>query len=150
MTPEVIIPTLLRVIVGILFVLHGADKLKTLPEFTAWMQHLKLPFPWLQARLAAYGEVIGGLALALGLAGPLPEVLLGIIMLVAVRLVHWTRNWSAQKGGWEYNAVLGAVLATFAALGDGPLSADRLLAISFNWQPLIDAIWNVGLTGTGV
>ena len=147
MTPEVIIPTLLRVIVGILFVLHGADKLKTLPEFTAWMRHLKMPFPWLQARLAAYGEVVGGLALAIGIGGPLPELLLGVIMLVAVRLAHWTRSWSAQKGGWEYIAVLVAVLATFAALGDGPISAQRL--ITLDWQAVLDTIMNVGLTGTG-
>lgn len=77
----------------------GFHKLHAFDDTVAWFGNadwgLGLPFPWLLAALATATEIVGGLALVLGLAvrwlaGPLM-----ITMLVAAFTVHWPNGWFA-------------------------------------------------------
>jgi putative oxidoreductase len=49
------------------------------------------------------------------------------VMLTAVKSVHWSKGPWISSGGYEYNAVLVAVLFTLAERGPGWLSLDRVL-----------------------
>lgn len=131
--------TLARLVLGIVFFAHGAQKVLgwwggygfggTMQFFT---QSMGIPAPL--AFLAIMAEFLGGLGL---IAGALSRVAaLGIfsVMAVAVLKVHLPNglfmNWYGnQKGeGFEYHLLALALAAILILRGAGPLSADRALA----------------------
>ena len=65
--------------------------------------------------------------LALGLATPLAASMLTGVMLTAIRKVHLKNGVWVTEGGFEYNAVLIAALATLVEAGPGPISLDAAL-----------------------
>ena len=112
--------TLLRVTVGGLFVGHGLQKLTGsfqgpgLEGTEQMMGALDLHPARRQALAAAWTETAGGAALALGAATPVAAAGLVATMVTAVRKVHAAKGLWNTEGGFEYNAVLVAALATFA------------------------------------
>ena len=82
------------------------------------------------ALLAGLAEVIGGVALALGLLTPIAAAVLLSTMLVAVT-VHADKGFFAQGGGYEYPLMLGVSVITLAFTGPGALSLDAALGLTF-------------------
>jgi putative oxidoreductase len=82
-----------------------------------------------QALVAGVGEVGAGLMLAIGFLTPAAAAVLIAVMLVAGLGVHRSGGFFAQKGGYEYTLVLGAVALALAFTGPGALSLDRALGI---------------------
>ena len=115
---------ILRAVVGGLFIGHGLQKLVGAfggpgLEGTAGMfESLGLHPGKLHARAAALTETVGGAALLAGVATPAAAAALTGTMTVAVQKVHGQNGVWAQDGGFEYNAVLAALL--FAITADGP------------------------------
>ncbi len=113
--------TLLRVSLGVLFLAHVALKLFvfTIPGFVGYFATLGLP------AIAAYGvitlELIGGLALVLGIYAPWVAVPLALEMLGTIVLVHGHNGWlfTNAGGGWEYPAFWAISLVALSLLGDG-------------------------------
>ncbi len=126
---------LLRLVIGLLFVGHGTQKL--LGWFgggglDATSQNFeKLGFtPGRRNALAAGAtEAAGGAALAAGLATPLAAAGLISVMVTAVRTIHWKNGVWNTKGGFEYNAVLVAALLSLAGGGPGRWSLDHALGL---------------------
>jgi putative oxidoreductase len=118
--------TLLRVTVGIIFMVHGAQKLADIPGTTQAFAGMGIPAPQFSVYLAIAGELLGGLGLVLGLLtriaafGPL------CVMLVAIIAVHLKNGLLAKDGGFEYPLVLGLVSLFFVARGAGAFSLDAL------------------------
>lgn len=81
---------LIRVAVGLIFLLHGFMKVESLSMVTALMAHFGF-FPWV-GYFIAWLELLGGLALILGVATRFFGFLLGIEMLVAVFLIGFARG----------------------------------------------------------
>jgi putative oxidoreductase len=81
------------------------------------------------AQAASYTEIGSGLAIALGLGGPLGPAALLSTMLVAQLTVHAKNGFFAQKGGVELGVVYSAGALALAAGGYGNLSLDRLLGL---------------------
>ena len=112
---------LLRVSLGILFLAHVALKIFvfTVPGFVAYFASLGLP------AVAAYGviglELIGGLALVLGVYAPWVAIPLAIEMLGTIVMVHGHNGWlfTDKGGGWEYPAFWAISLVVLTLLGDG-------------------------------
>ena len=112
---------LLRVSLGALFLAHVALKIFvfTIPGFVAYFATLGLP------AVAAYGvialELIGGLALVLGLYAPWVAIPLALEMLGTIVMVHGHNGWlfTNAGGGWEYPAFWAISLVVLALLGDG-------------------------------
>jgi len=85
--------------------------------------------------LAALTELLGGLAMIVGLLVRPAALGLIIVMLVAIATVHWRNgffmNWSLEPGkehGIEMNfALIGMALAVLVG-GAGALSLDRLIS----------------------
>jgi putative oxidoreductase len=131
---------MLRVILGIVFFAHGAQKALGWfggPGFNGtinFFQQAGIPAPL--AVLAIAAEFLGGLGLLVGLLARVAA--LGIItnMVVAILMVHnqvgFFMNWSGnQKGeGFEFHLLAIAVGLAVLVKGAGALSIDRLLAHS--------------------
>jgi putative oxidoreductase len=131
--------TILRLVLGILFFMHGAQKAlgwfggagysKTVDAFHAYMG---IPEPL--AVLAIAAELLGGLGLIVGLLGRVAAFGIFCTMVVAIFKVHLPNgvfmNWTgAQKGeGYEYHLLVIAITIAIMALGSGALSLDRLMA----------------------
>ncbi|MEX2516216.1 MAG: DoxX family protein [Gammaproteobacteria bacterium] len=95
-------PLLLRLYLAPIFWIAGTNKLDGfLPDANtvAWFGNpdwgLGMPLPWLMTFLAAYSEVLGAIALLLGLAVRWMSIPLLTTMLVAVLTVHWKNGWQA-------------------------------------------------------
>jgi putative oxidoreductase len=81
---------LIRLALGLLFFTHGLMKVQALSQVAAMFVHFGF-FPWV-GFFIAWLEVIGGLALILGIATRLFAFLFGVEMLVAALLVGFSRG----------------------------------------------------------
>lgn len=126
---------MIRTMVGVVFVFHGAQKLfgafggPGMEGFTAFLTQLQVPAPAASAYLAAITEFAGGLALIVGAGTRLVAIPLVVTMLVAAFKVHGSA-FSAQAGGMEYALTLGVISAALALTGAGQWSIDALVARS--------------------
>ena len=130
--------TMLRVVLGIVFFAHGAQKMLgwfggygfsgTMGFFTKMMG---IPAPL--AFLAICAEFFGGLGLILGLLSRIAAFGIGVNMLVAIAMFHrdfgFFANWSGtQKGeGYEFHLLAIAIVLAIIVRGAGALSLDRAI-----------------------
>ncbi len=96
-------PLALRLYLAPIFIAAGLTKLSGMDGFASWLGNpdwgLGLPAPTLLAYLAAYTELIGGIALLIGVAVRWFSIPLMITMLVAIFAVHWDDGWFAVAPG---------------------------------------------------
>jgi putative oxidoreductase len=141
----------IRVIVGLLFVGHGTQKLFGWfgghgPAGTAgFFGQLGYPAPRLSAIAAGLGEAGGGLLLALGLLTPLGAAALLGVMINAGLVVHLRNGLWVSDNGLEYPLVLSAVAAGIALTGPGGWSLDDALG----WND-VAAGWRLAAVALGV
>lgn len=116
-----------RVVIGVVFVAHGWQKIDqfTIAGVTENFRGLGVPLPELAAPFIAYLELIGGILLIVGLLTPIVGVLLTVDMIVAAILVHVSNGLFVDQGGWELVGALGAGALALAAAGAGRLSVDH-------------------------
>jgi putative oxidoreductase len=124
---------LLRLSLGVMWIAHAALKLFvfTLPGTAKFFESVGLP------GLLAYPvfalELIGGIAIILGVFGRQFSLLL-IPILLGAAWVHVPNGWmhTSAGGGWEYPLFLVAASIVHWLLGDGQFSFKRtnLLTIS--------------------
>jgi putative oxidoreductase len=123
---------LIRVMVGVVFVFHGSQKLfgafggPGLEGFAGFLAKMGLPQPYLQAVLAGSAEFLGGLSLGLGLGTRVAVVPLVVTMAVASVMAHG-HAFDAQKGGMEYPLMLLVVLVGLGLTGPGAVALGRFL-----------------------
>jgi putative oxidoreductase len=125
----------LRVVIGGLFIGHGAQKLFGWfgghgPRGTGgFFESLGLRPGRVMALGAGLAELCGGVLFACGLLTPLAAALLIAVMVVAIATVHWTHGLWVTEGGFEYNLVLVAAAFAVAAIGAGEWSLDNALGL---------------------
>jgi putative oxidoreductase len=131
---------ILRVVVGLLFIGHGLQKLAGmfggggLEQTEKTMDALGMHPAKLQARAAGLAEAAGGAALALGVATPLASAGLIATMVTAIRKVHAKNGIWNTNGGAEFNLVM---IGAAAALAERP------------GRPSVDAAFGRSKWGTG-
>lgn len=109
-------------------------KLNNLDAIAEWFATLRLfdlfniPFPTLNAYLAAGTEGLGVLLLTLGLATRLISVPLMFVMFVAIGTVHWQNGFGAGDNGFEIPFYYFLMLFSLLITGAGKYSIDALLA----------------------
>lgn len=124
-----------RVAVGLSYASHGAQKAFGWfdgpgPSGAAgFMESLGLRPGGQYATLASYGEIGSGLAIALGLGGPIGPAVLLSGMLVAQTSVHAKNGFFAAKGGIEVGVLYSSAALAYASTGYGSLSLDRLFGL---------------------
>ncbi len=122
--------TVLRIVVGMVFLVHGLQKLLVMGfgGVAGFLGSLGVPAPGLFAVLVTLVEVLGGLALILGLLTRLAAILLALDMLVAILTVHLPNGFFVNNGGYEFPLVLLASCVALAVAGAGEGALDGVLA----------------------
>jgi putative oxidoreductase len=145
--------TVLRVVVGALFIGHGSQKLFGILgggglDGTAQMfESMGLRPGRRQALMAGGAEFCGGALLALGLLTPLAAAMLISVMTAAVITVHAKNGlWNSERG-FEYNLVLATVAFAVACIGAGSWSIDSALGLDVGGIGWGLAALGVGLLG---
>jgi putative oxidoreductase len=130
----------LRVMLGIVFFPHGAQKVLgwfggygfagTYDAFTN-----KMGIPGIFTLLAFTAEFLGAIGLVVGFLTRVAAFGIMCVMVVAVKMLHWQHgffmNWfGQQKGeGFEYHLLVMAITAALMIKGGGMLSVDRSLSV---------------------
>lgn len=91
-----------------------------------WFGSMNIPFPTLNAYMAASTEVAGVILLTLGLLTRLISLPLIVIMIVAIVTVHLPNGFSAGNNGFEIPLYYMLFLFIFVSHGAGRFSMDRL------------------------
>lgn len=117
--------TILRLVIGTVFLVHGAQKLFVIGigPLTGGFGQMHVPLPMIAAPVVAIVEFVGGIALVIGLFTRVAALLLAIDMVGAILFVHG-RNGFFLPMGFEFAlSLLGACVA-LAVAGAGEYSVD--------------------------
>jgi len=120
---------LVRAVVGLTFLLHGLDKLGNLSGTEQFFDSLSIPLPGLMAPFVALVEVVGGIALIVGLLAPLFGLALAGDMLVAALTQHMDKGFFVAEGGYELVLILGTASLGILLAGAGRFSVDGALRL---------------------
>lgn len=118
---------LARLTVAYGFYEPAMQKWSDISSVATWFGTLGIPFPTLNAYLAASTELLGVVLLTLGLFTRLISIPLMVVMVVAITTVHLSHGFSAGDNGFEIPLYYLLFLALFASLGAGKFSFDHLL-----------------------
>ena len=132
-----LVPLLVRLGLAVVFIYHGLEKVSG-PDHEAglkWMHKPEdkpdapePPSPLMQG-LIAWGELVGGLAMAIGFLTRFAAIGLGILMAGAIVTVTGPNGFSSLNHGYEYNFVLLVLCACALLLGSGQIGADHLFRL---------------------
>jgi len=92
-----------------------------------WFGSIGIPFPTLNAYMAASTELIGVVLLTLGFMTRAISLPLIVIMVVAIVTVHLPHGFSAGENGFEIPLYYMLFLFLFFANGAGKFSLDRVI-----------------------
>ncbi|MGG3640534.1 DoxX family protein [Bacillus gobiensis] len=124
---------LIRLVIGLLFVGHGAQKLfgwfggHGLKGTGGWFESMGMKPGVTMALAAGLAELIGGVLFALGLFTPLAGVIIAGTMVMAIVKVHGPNGLWATENGYEYNLVLLTTAIGIALTGPGQYAIDALI-----------------------
>lgn len=139
---------LIRVVLGIVMVAHGSQKLFTFGHagVTGAMGQMGLPFPAISAALIIAAEFGGGLLLIAGLFTRFAAASVAFGMAVAAVQVHLPNGFFAPNG-YEYTLMLASAGLGIVLTGPGRFAIDALIA-SRRRTPAVDAYTTPALDTT--
>lgn len=117
----------IRVIVGVIFFAHGAQKLFGAfggPGLDAIVKNMG-PVGY----LVAIGECLGGAGLVIGFLSRFSAAADIVIMIGAIALVHGKHGFFQSNNGFEYNLALIGLLLPILLAGPGKYSVGRFLPL---------------------
>lgn len=124
---------IIRLVIGVLFIGHGAQKLfgwfggHGLKGTGGWFDSIGMKPGVLMALFAGLAELIGGILFTLGFLTPLASLMIAGTMLMAIVKVHGSNGLWATSNGYEYNLTLISVAIGIALIGPGRYALDFLL-----------------------
>ncbi|ARK30209.1 DoxX family protein [Halalkalibacter krulwichiae] len=93
---------IVRVVVGLTFFFHGLDKFQSgIANIAGWFESIGLP--GFLAYIVAIIELVGGLAMVLGIGTKVIGALFAIIMVGAILTTKWPEGF---LGGFELDVIL--------------------------------------------
>lgn len=118
-----------RVLLALMFILAGFQKLTSLEGTAGYIASGGLPFPAVLAVLVGLLELVGGLAIAIGFQARIAALALGVFTIAASLLFH--KFWAVpaeqamvQQLMFMKNLSVAGGMFIVAALGAGGLSLD--------------------------
>jgi putative oxidoreductase len=121
--------TFVRIVVGIMFLMHVSGKFTVGPGGVAAnvmaKNGLEPAIFWAYAII--FLESVGGVCLIVGLFTRFFAAALAIEMLVALLVVHLPKGYALSGGGYEYVLLIGAACFFVAIRGGGPYSVDAMI-----------------------
>lgn len=142
---------ILRLVVGLLFVGHGAQKLfgvwggHGLAGTAGFFESIGLRPGRIHAPAAGVAEFTGGALIALGLLTPIGSALIISVMVAAALTVHITNGLWATENGIELTLVYAATAVALAGVGAGAWSLDNAFNLDLNGTG-----WALGALGLGI
>ncbi|PFH91346.1 DoxX family protein [Bacillus sp. AFS088145] len=124
---------LIRLVVGILFIGHGAQKLfgwfggYGLKGTGGWFDSIGMKPGVTIALIAGLAEFIGGILFAFGFLTPVAGILIAGTMAMAIIKVHAPNGIWATSNGYEYNLTLLVVAISIVLTGPGKYALDTIL-----------------------
>ncbi|PET48367.1 MULTISPECIES: DoxX family protein [unclassified Bacillus (in: firmicutes)] len=124
---------MIRLVIGILFIGHGAQKLFSwfggygLKGTGGWFESIGMKPGVTMALIAGLAEFIGGILFALGLLTPVAGILIAGTMGMAIIKVHGPNGIWATSNGYEYNLTLLVVAISVVLTGPGKYALDTFL-----------------------
>jgi putative oxidoreductase len=120
--------TVLRVVIGVVFFMHGYQKWFTMgiPGVTGFFTQIGAPLPGISSYVVATVELVGGAMLVLGAFTRLIAIPLMIDMATAIILVHAKNGFFAPKGVELVMTLMTGALV-LALAGPGAASLDKAL-----------------------
>ena len=117
----------LRIVVGLVFLMNGGQKLFIfgLDGTADIMGKLGLPLPLICAAIVVAVELLGGLAVLLGVFARLAGALLAFEMVIAIIVARLHGGFFAPYG-YEFELTLLAACLTFALSGPGRMSLEEI------------------------
>jgi putative oxidoreductase len=120
---------ILRVVVGVMIIHNGLDKLGNIESFAkAYVEVIGLPFPIFFSYLAAFTELLGAPLLAVGLLTR--PAALGLFSTMCVAMYHHVLVAGLSLPYLELSAIYASCFLFFLVNGGGLFSTDALIA---NW-----------------
>jgi putative oxidoreductase len=144
---------ILRLVIGLLFMGHGAQKLfgmsggGGLDGTGRQFQSIGLRPGRRNALIAGLGEFCGGLLVLLGWFTPLGAALIIAVMVAAIWTVHGKNGLWVTDGGFEYQLVVIAAVFALAGVGAGSWSLDHALSFADNGPAWAIAAAVIGALG---
>ncbi len=118
---------LARLAVAYGFYEPAMQKWSDIGAIATWFGSMGIPFPTLNAYMAATTELTGVILLTLGLFTRLISLPLMVVMIVAITTVHLAHGFSAGDNGFEIPMYYLLFLSIFASFGAGKFSLDHLI-----------------------
>ncbi len=120
--------TILRVMVGIVFLAHGGQKVFVygFSGVQGAFGQMGIPMPTVMGPFIALLELVGGALLVVGVGTRWVSILFAIEMAVAVLKVHLSNGFFLPKG-FEFALTLFAASCAIALEGPGPAALGRTL-----------------------
>ena len=122
--------TVLRVIIGVVFLVHGLQKLFVtgITGVAGFLTQMGVPLPMTAAVVVTAIEVVCGVALISGFLTRWTAIPLAIEMLLAGAVVRWSAGFFLPNG-YEFALTLLASCAALSLLGPGVYALDNILPI---------------------
>jgi len=119
--------TVLRVVVGVMMIHNGLDKLSDIESFaTAYVEVIGLPFPIFFSYVAAYTELIGAPLVAIGLLTR--PAALGLVGTMAVAMYHHILVAGFSIPYLELSSIYASCFLFFLINGGGLFSVDTFIS----------------------
>ena len=126
---------ILRLFLGVVFVMHGSQKLlgafggSGITGFAGLLAKYGIEPHVLWAWVVAITEFVGGICILFGFLTRFWAAGLVIDMTVAVVKVHLVNGFFWTKGGFEFVLTLGIIALVLLMTGPGSMSMDRAIGI---------------------
>jgi putative oxidoreductase len=122
---------IVRVVAGVIFAAHGAQKMWGWFGGPGLAATVKPPPDGMGTLgyLVSIGEFFGGIGLIVGFLTRFSAASLIIIMIGAIAQVHGKNGFFLSNGGFEYNLALIGLLAPVLLVGPGRFAIGRLLPL---------------------
>jgi len=122
----------LRLILAYGFYAPAMNKWSDIGAVATWFeQDLGIPFPLLNAYMAASTELVGVVLMVLGLGVRFIALPMMVIMVVAIVTVHFANGFSSGDNGFEIPLYYMLMLFTLATHGGGRFGLDRVFTKKF-------------------
>jgi putative oxidoreductase len=122
--------TVVRILVGLIFMGHGAQKLfgwfggHGIAGTAGWLEGMGVRPARFWAAMSGLGEFVGGALLVLGFLTPIGAAIIIAVMAVAIVQVHAANGLWNTGGGAEYNLVIIGMMVLFGLMPPTVYSVD--------------------------